>query len=253
VADVLRVVGLDHLSDRRATALSGGQQQRLALARALVNRPPALLLDEPLSNLDAKLRGELRAEMARIQREIGVTTIYVTHDQAEALAMSDTIAVMKDGLIEQVGSPQEVYHRPKSRFVAEFLGGANVLAGTVSQVYAARGAEQHCQVQTDAGQIVARAHEQMRVGDAVDVIARRESIGVLVDRSHPGEGQIAGRVVSQEFLGRSMAATVAVGDQLLDVEYANGVDAGVGSDVVLDFSDLPMAVLASAAPADAAA
>src|SRR5690606_27213924 len=117
---VLAVVQLEHLANRPATDLSGGQQQRLALARALVHEPPLLLLDEPLSNLDAKLREQMRFELKRLQRELGLTTVYVTHDQSEALAMSNVIAVMRDGHIEQLGSPREIYTEPATEFVADF-------------------------------------------------------------------------------------------------------------------------------------
>src|SRR2546422_4589811 len=120
VMRVLKVVALEEMAERQATDLSGGQQQRLALARALVLEPPLLLLDEPLSNLDAKLREEMRFELKRLQRELGITGIYVTHDQVEALAMSNRVAVMRDGRIEQVGAPRAVYESPSSRFVADF-------------------------------------------------------------------------------------------------------------------------------------
>jgi energy-coupling factor transporter ATP-binding protein EcfA2/quercetin dioxygenase-like cupin family protein len=131
VERALGVVKLDHLASRPATDLSGGQQQRLALARALVMEPPLLLLDEPLSNLDAKLRDEMRFELKRLQRELGITGVYVTHDQVEALAMSNRVAVMRDGKIEQVGPPREVYERPRSRFVADFIGTSNFIDGVV--------------------------------------------------------------------------------------------------------------------------
>src|SRR5215217_2583279 len=131
VERALAVVQLDHLAGRQATDLSGGQQQRLALARALVLEPPLLLLDEPLSNLDAKLREEMRFELKRLQRELGITGIYVTHDQVEALAMSSRVAVMRDGRIEQVDHPRAIYERPKSRFVADFIGTSNFIDGTV--------------------------------------------------------------------------------------------------------------------------
>jgi len=129
VMGVLRAVALDDLADRAATKLSGGQQQRLALARALVMEPQLLLLDEPLSNLDAKLRERMRFELKRIQRELGLTTVYVTHDQTEALTLSDRIAVVDRGRILQVGPPAEIYLRPQSEFVARFVGSTNILYG----------------------------------------------------------------------------------------------------------------------------
>src|SRR5437762_4414123 len=132
VMGVLAATQLEPLADREATKLSGGQQQRLALARALVMEPALLLLDEPLSNLDAKLRERMRFELKRLQRELGITTVYVTHDQSEALALSHSIAVMNKGRIEQIGPPREIYERPINQFVADFIGSTNFLDATVS-------------------------------------------------------------------------------------------------------------------------
>ncbi|MFB6119317.1 ABC transporter ATP-binding protein [Halosegnis sp.] len=129
VAELLELVGLAGFADREPSALSGGQQQRVALARALAPEPDLLLLDEPMSALDARLRERLRREVRAIQRELGVTTVYVTHDQEEALAVSDRVAVMSDGRVEQVGTPEQVYQEPSTRFVAEFVGENNVFAG----------------------------------------------------------------------------------------------------------------------------
>jgi ABC-type Fe3+/spermidine/putrescine transport system ATPase subunit len=131
VREALRLVSLDGLEDRRPSQLSGGQQQRVALARTLVLRPRALLLDEPLSNLDATLRAQMRVELRRLHRELGITTVFVTHDQAEAMALSSRVAVFDRGAVIQVGTPAEVYRYPRTRFVAEFLGAANLLAGRV--------------------------------------------------------------------------------------------------------------------------
>src|SRR5439155_14910810 len=127
VNEILRVVSLEGFDQRRARQLSGGQQQRVALARALVNRPAALLLDEPLGALDVKLRRHMQLELKRIQHELGTTFVYVTHDQEEALAMSDRIAVMNGGRVEQIGSPREIYERPETAFVADFIGSLNVV------------------------------------------------------------------------------------------------------------------------------
>src|SRR2546421_1351414 len=131
VMRVLHAVALDALVDRDATKLSGGQQQRLALARALVMEPQLLLLDEPLSNLDAKLRGRMRTELKRLQREFSLTTVYVTHDQSEALALSHEIAVMNDGRVVQIGTPRQIYEQPTDKFVADFVGTTNFIAGRV--------------------------------------------------------------------------------------------------------------------------
>ncbi len=124
---MLGLIGLPHLADRYPYQLSGGQQQRVALARAIAPKPQILLLDEPLSALDAKIRVSLREEIRAVQRELGITTIYVTHDQEEALSMSDRIVVMNDGQVEQIGNPFEIYNRPRSRFVASFVGTLNIL------------------------------------------------------------------------------------------------------------------------------
>ncbi len=134
VRHALRLVGLEGMEDKYPNQLSGGQQQRVALARALVVEPDVLLLDEPLSNLDAKLRARMRRELKALQKELGVTTIYVTHDQAEALSMADRMAVMSFGVIEQVGTPKEIYAWPKTRFVADFIGEINLLEAVVAEV-----------------------------------------------------------------------------------------------------------------------
>jgi putative spermidine/putrescine transport system ATP-binding protein len=133
VADALRMVRLDGYENRRPTQLSGGQRQRVALARALVNRPRVLLLDEPLGALDLKLREEMQIELKQIQQQVGITFIYVTHDQGEALTMSDRLAVFNRGRIEQIGAPADVYERPATQFVAGFVGTSNLLAGAVAQ------------------------------------------------------------------------------------------------------------------------
>ncbi len=134
VAEVLRLVGLEDYAGRRPRQLSGGQQQRVAVARALATRPGVLLLDEPLSNLDAKLRREMRAELRALQKELGITAVFVTHDQEEAMSMSDRVAVLNGGRIEQIGAPETVYNQPATRFVAGFVGAANVLTWDGAQV-----------------------------------------------------------------------------------------------------------------------
>ncbi|MDV4151898.1 ABC transporter ATP-binding protein [Clostridium sp. AL.422] len=131
VSDILNVVKIDEYKDRLPERLSGGQQQRVALARAIVIHPSVLLMDEPLSNLDAKLRVEMRSAIRDVQKEVGITTVYVTHDQEEALAISDRIAVMKDGIVQHVGTPKEIYTRPKNVFVSTFIGHSNLYKGTI--------------------------------------------------------------------------------------------------------------------------
>jgi ABC-type Fe3+/spermidine/putrescine transport system ATPase subunit len=180
VREALRLVSLEGFEDRRPSQLSGGQQQRVALARTLVLRPRALLLDEPLSNLDATLRAQMRVELRRLHRELGITTLFVTHDQAEAMALSTRVAVFDRGAVIQVGTPAEVYRRPRTRFVAEFLGAANLLAGRVegrrvrvgalvldaAGLRAAEGAAVVCVVRPEAVQ---------RAGDAGAAVNRLEA------------------------------------------------------------------------------
>jgi iron(III) transport system ATP-binding protein len=209
VERVLRVVKLDHLANRPATDLSGGQQQRLALARALVMEPPLLLLDEPLSNLDAKLREEMRFELKRLQRELGITAVYVTHDQVEALAMSNRIAVMRDGKIEQVGRPRQVYEAPISRFVADFIGTSNFIEGVVESregdVYSVR---------TKEGQLRARSQADFSNGSAVVVSARPEHVELdRVSTNGVGPNRWGGRVAARAFLGEVVDHVVTVGDR----------------------------------------
>ena len=135
VMKMLKLIGLEGYEDKNVTLLSGGQQQRVAIARALVNEPKVLLLDEPLGALDLKLRKEMQYELKRIQQEVGITFIYVTHDQEEALTMSDKIVVMKDGEIQQVGTPEEVYNEPQNRYVASFIGESNIIPGIMLEDY----------------------------------------------------------------------------------------------------------------------
>src|SRR5882762_5078336 len=173
VMRVLHAVQLEELAEREATKLSGGQQQRLALARALVMEPALLLLDEPLSNLDAKLREDMRFELKRLQREIGITCIYVTHDQVEALAMSNEVAVMRDGKIEQVGKPREIYEAPKTRFVADFIGTSNFIDGVVEDKRPGG-----YLVRTALGRLEVPSEVQHDPGAAVVVSARPEHIAL---------------------------------------------------------------------------
>jgi iron(III) transport system ATP-binding protein len=212
VSAALAVVRLDRLADRKATQLSGGQQQRLALARALVMEPPLLLLDEPLSNLDAKLREEMRFEIKRLQQELGVTALYVTHDQVEALAISDRIAVMNDGRIEQVGPPDEVYDRPATRFVAGFVGAGNFLEGTVAGRTGGL-----LELTTPSGPLRASAGSlETSPGQRVVVLVRPEDIGI--GPAAEGEGSDwTGVVVDRAFLGDAVDYVVRLGDVAIRV------------------------------------
>ena len=176
VREALKLVQLPHVEDRLPSQLSGGQQQRIALARAIVIQPDVLLLDEPLSALDANLREEMRVELKRIQRELGIATIFVTHDQAEALAMSDRVVVMSDGWVEQVGTPEEVYNDPATEFVASFLGNSNLLDGRVTAVE-----DNLLRVALDAGPellVEARRGREAGTGDTVRLAVRAEKLAL---------------------------------------------------------------------------
>jgi iron(III) transport system ATP-binding protein len=206
VERVLAVVRLDHLVDRQATDLSGGQQQRLALARALVMEPPLLLLDEPLSNLDARLREEMRLELKRLQRELRVTSLYVTHDQVEALAMSDAIAVMREGRIEQLGTPRGIYERPASRFVADFLGAANLIDGVIE--HEADGAYD---VATAGGTLRAASRARLPSGTKVTVVARPEHVTIEPGAPAARNARWPGTIVASAFLGDAVDYVIDVG------------------------------------------
>jgi iron(III) transport system ATP-binding protein len=199
VAQALELVKLGGLGARKISQLSGGQQQRVALARALVIRPRCLLLDEPLSNLDAKLRQEMRSEIRRICKEFGLTGIYVTHDRDEALSMADRLAVMDAGRLAQVGTPQEVYRNPASRMVAEFIGETNLLEAKVLQPMNEAG---FCRVGTDFGQLLARPNRenwQPLAGTRVLISVRPEALtfATLADDTN----RFPGHIVDTHYLG----------------------------------------------------
>src|SRR6185295_7503008 len=174
--------------------LSGGQQQRVALARALVNRPSALLLDEPLGALDLKLRQAMQVELKRIQREVGITFVYVTHDQGEALTMSDRIAVMNDGAVEHLGTPREIYEFPATKFVAGFIGTSNVLAGVVSTVE-----NGHAVIVPGAGEriIVPLRQASVKAGDNLELSVRPEKIDLSPAAPPNGDGSVVRGVVTE--------------------------------------------------------
>jgi len=232
VMQVLRAVALDDLADRPATRLSGGQQQRLALARALVMEPRLLLLDEPLSNLDAKLRERMRFELKRTQRELGITTVYVTHDQSEALALSDEIAVFNAGRIIQRGTPQDIYRHPKSQFVADFIGSANFLSGTVKEA-----ADGKAVVETPHGLFRCSFAQAVAAGQSVLVSARPEDF-VLSDRLHGGDGPnvLAGKIAHRVFLGEVVDYLVDTGEGEIRVRAKPELDFRVGQLVQISVS-----------------
>ena len=197
VAEMLELVELPELGDRYPDQLSGGQQQRIALARALAPQPDALLLDEPLASLDKKLREQMQVELRRIQQEIGITTVFVTHNQEEALTMSDRLAVMNNGKFEQVGPPGEVYDDPDSRFVADFLGTANIFDGEVTAVD-----DDYVTVESGEDTIRTRSRFDVDTGDSVSVIVRPErfAFGAGAD----GDNTFEGTITFKRHLGSSV-------------------------------------------------
>jgi spermidine/putrescine transport system ATP-binding protein len=201
VGEIIETVGLSGREKRRPRELSGGQQQRVALARALVNRPRALLLDEPLGALDLKLRQAMQVELKRIQREVGITFIYVTHDQSEALTMSDRIAVMNEGKVEQLGSPRNIYERPATRFVAGFIGTSNLLSGRVKSVDGDRAV-----ILSGDGQFIevpVRDGLSPATGDAVELTVRPEKIDLKLDAADCAGCRLRGTVTEVAYLGTS--------------------------------------------------
>ncbi|MGV6874732.1 ABC transporter ATP-binding protein [Pseudochelatococcus sp. B33] len=213
VERVLKAVALESYAGREATRLSGGQQQRLALARALVMEPRLLLLDEPLSNLDAKLREQMRFELKRLQRELDLTTLYVTHDQQEALALSHEIAVMNDGQIVQLGTPREIYEAPRTRFVADFIGSSNFMDCSV----AANGGHDAWVIDSPAGRLTVASEEALDVKDRLTVAIRPENVQLIEpdEDSRVADNLLEGRVESKVFLGECVDFMVSVGDTRL--------------------------------------
>ena len=210
VTNILKLVGLEGMEARMTNQLSGGQQQRVALARALVLEPGVLLFDEPLSNLDAKLRVSMRTEIRRIQQEAGITAVYVTHDQSEAMAISDKIIIMEKGIVAQMGSPQEIYYHPKSEFVADFIGEANFLKGPLKSKNGSDGVVDISGTKVDVKEI-----KNFGIGDTCTLVLRPES-AVLADA-----GQLPCRVILSCFMGSYQNYHVMVGDNLVKITDFN--------------------------------
>jgi iron(III) transport system ATP-binding protein len=227
VGHVLETMELADLASRPATKLSGGQQQRLALARALVMEPSLLLLDEPLSNLDAKLRESLRYELKRLQRELGITSVYVTHDQTEALVLSSKVAVMKHGNIIQLGKPREIYENPNCRFVAEFIGTTNMLTATVER----RDGNRYT-VRTVDGPLALESAVDIAINQEVVVSLRPEAVELHAD-SRAGEvpNEWKGTVVNRAFLGEAVDHVIRVGAHEIRARSNPSVSIPPGTDV----------------------
>ncbi|MFQ5612937.1 MAG: ABC transporter ATP-binding protein [Anaerolineae bacterium] len=211
VAEALALVRLGGFAERYPRQLSGGQQQRIALARALIIEPRVLLLDEPLSNLDAQLREEMRFEIRELQQKLGITAVYVTHDQAEALALSDRIAVMNNGEITQIGTPEQIYNRPSSRFVAGFIGLSSFVEGVVTQIEGATG----CAVVTIGDQInICVPGDNLSLDQQVTLAIRPEHIRLRGNASEPvpeSANLLEGEVIKAAYLGDVIDYRVAIG------------------------------------------
>ena len=236
VGEALALVRLSGYESRRTWEMSGGQQQRVALARALVNHPTVLLLDEPLGALDLKLRKEMQLELKALQREVGITFVYVTHDQEEALTMSDVIVVMKDGRIQQKGGPEELYERPLNRFVADFIGTSNFIAGTVVEADAA-GATATVKSANDVilPGIVTDRTLTLAAGDKVTVAVRPERLQVLPETTgEPPAGwvQVAGRITQGTYLGDQTEYRIhtdVMGELIARHQNNSGVGSALGA------------------------
>jgi iron(III) transport system ATP-binding protein len=236
-ARALERVGLAHLGDRYATKLSGGQRQRVALARAIAYEPRVVLFDEPLSNLDAQLREQMRVELVRLQREVGLTSIYVTHDQTEALVMSDRVVVMDRGLIRQIGDPETIYARPASAFVASFIGVASLLQGT----FLGRDGDL-CALAIPVGegraplQVRAAGGEGAVPGQRIVLSLRPEDLALHLERPPDLPNLIEGEVVDTVYLGSFLDCRVRVGPHELGVQLDHVEPLAPGQPVFLTFA-----------------
>ena len=245
VERVLTLVKMKHLGDRHPNQLSGGQQQRVALARALAPSPKVLLLDEPLSALDLKLRQAMREELKQLQKETGITFVFVTHDQEEALAMSDRIAVMSDGEVQQIGGPTDIYEHPVNRFVADFIGDTNFLDGEIVDfnddlVTCRIGANSMYEAENSGGH---------KVGDQVTLFLRPEKISLSAPDETNGSSTRPGKVTNMIYLGNQAAYTVDMGDGIELTAQARPRENGklpfaIGDSLAVGFSARALRVLA---------
>ncbi len=222
IGESLELVRMSQYADRLPNQLSGGQQQRIALARAIAFRPDLLLLDEPLSNLDAKLRLEMRSEIRRISHELRITMIYVTHDQHEALSLADQIAVMSAGKIEQLGAPRDIYQRPRTRFVAEFIGETNFISGEIQGV---RDSSGFAEVRTPIATMRALIPSTKKIGDRITLSIRPEAITIdhasAVSNPQSCPTIVLGKCLESTYLGASAQHLVDTNGQLIKVFEVN--------------------------------
>ena len=231
--EALERVGLEGVAERPAPHLSGGQQQRVALARAIVGRPSLLLFDEPLSNLDAKLRERMRIEIRELQQRLDITAVYVTHDQAEALALSDTIAVMEGGRILALGPPREIYGAPGNRFVADFVGSTNIVRGRALAAAAAGGT---APVETAFGVVRCRLQGDIRPGDEVELLIRPECVALLTAPPAEPENVWQAAVERVVFLGEVQDVAVRLREQSLRVRVPPWLELRAGQPVYLEMT-----------------
>jgi iron(III) transport system ATP-binding protein len=230
---VLEMVGLSGLEDRYPSQLSGGQQQRVALARALVGNPKVLLLDEPLSNLDAKLREELRFEIKSLVRRMDITSVYVTHDQAEAMVISDRIAVMESGNVVQLGTPQQIYAKPANRFVADFIGTMNFMSGEVVSVLKDTGA---IHVRTEfCERMLCKASDSASSTPGTKVYAsiRPEDVEVSADPPQASDNVFTGTIAHKAYLGNFLFFFVSVNDTMIRVQVPHYLPQEEGQEIYL--------------------
>ena len=238
IAEVLAMVRLEGYDKRFPRELSGGQQQRVALARALVIEPSVLLLDEPLANLDATLRDEMRFFIRDLQRRVGITAIYVTHDQAEAMVMSDKIVVMSAGEISQVGAPRDIYERPTSHAVAGFIGRSNTIGGRIAEALAG----DLYKVETSCGIVAANGPARLAAGDAVRVMIRPENISIRRPQAGPGEATgdvnvLDGAVTNSVYHGNANQIGVRLsGGEPMTVDVSGRTPFDAGEAVALRFA-----------------
>lgn len=231
VAQMLELVQLSGFEKRMPQEMSGGQRQRVAIARALVNQPKVLLLDEPLGALDLQLRRQMQLELKRLQKKLGTTFIYITHDQEEAINMSDVIAVMRDGRFEQTGTPSEIYDAPKTSFVARFVGSANILKGTAQAA-----AQDKVAIRHSCGMMACKGDGRpVSAGEPLTLAVRSENIRIW--RGQKSEYALQGRITEKSFVGGMLriAASLADGTEIIVSRHGINFDLDIGEDVFLEW------------------